>query len=94
MIDYCAALWSQIEHPNIVPLWGVCNQFDRPNISCLVFPYLRNGNITGYLRDRPDIDKLPLVNDIDIFQASGNVAQFYLSLHRLPQPYHTYTTDL
>jgi hypothetical protein len=37
----------KLEHENIVPLWGVTNDFG--SLPALVSPWLENGALTGYL---------------------------------------------
>jgi len=55
-------IWSAVTHPNITPFLGITFDFDRPGLPCLVSPYYRYGNITAYLKDRPHINKVPLVS--------------------------------
>jgi len=55
-------VWSSVTHPNITPFLGVCFDFDRPGLPCLVSPYYQHGSITNYLKDHPHVNKLPLVN--------------------------------
>jgi serine/threonine protein kinase len=55
-------IWSSATHPNITPFLGVTFDFDRPGLPCLVLPYYRHGSITAYLKDRPHINKVPLVS--------------------------------
>lgn len=40
-------LWLELEHENIVPLWGVADGFGA--LPALVSPWLENGALTGYL---------------------------------------------
>ncbi|KAJ7588215.1 hypothetical protein C8J56DRAFT_67021 [Mycena floridula] len=46
-----AILWSQLSHPNILPLYGIYD-FSRGGTSqlCLVSPWMDNGNISRFLR--------------------------------------------
>lgn len=55
-------IWSTVTHPNITPFLGVTFDFDRPDLPCLVSPYYRHGSIIAYLKDRPHINKVPLVS--------------------------------
>ena len=71
-------IWSGINHPNILPLLGICSNFDRPNMPGLVSPYYHHGSITSYLKDRPEVSKLPLVSLV-IFKVEI-LAHFFLSL--------------
>jgi serine/threonine protein kinase len=53
---------AAVNHPNISPLLGTSSDFDRVDRPCLVFPYQRRGEISGYLKEHPGVDKLPLVS--------------------------------
>ncbi|KAH0582257.1 hypothetical protein H2248_011898 [Termitomyces sp. 'cryptogamus'] len=50
-------LWEQLCHPNIIPVYGLYRFQDRP---CIVAPWMENGNITKYLKQNPEIPRLPL----------------------------------
>ncbi|KAG2140662.1 kinase-like domain-containing protein [Suillus clintonianus] len=41
-------LWLELEHENIVPLWGVTDNFGC--LPALISPWLKHGALTGYLR--------------------------------------------
>ena len=72
-------VWSRVHHPNILPLLGICSNFDRPNMPGLVSPYYRHGSITNYLKDRPNVNKLPLVSH-NIKSDTEVLAHLHLSL--------------
>jgi len=57
-------VWSKVTHPNITPFLGISFDFDRPGLPCLVSPYYRHGSITSYLKNRPHVNKLPLITQI------------------------------
>ena len=53
-----AVKWKRLRHPNVVRFLGFrsgCPPFS------LVYPWLPNGNLSEYLREHPDADKLGLV---------------------------------
>jgi serine/threonine protein kinase len=43
-------LWLKLEHENIVPLWGVTDEFG--SLPALVSPWLENGSLTAYLQHK------------------------------------------
>ncbi|KAJ7588153.1 hypothetical protein C8J56DRAFT_785516 [Mycena floridula] len=49
-----AILWSQLSHPNVLPLYGIY-YLDNAEASrlCLVSPWMDNGNIVDFLKDAP-----------------------------------------
>ena len=51
-------IWKRLQHPNIVSFLGFGSEF--PPIS-LVYPWMPNGNLSNYVRERPNVDKLGLV---------------------------------
>lgn len=51
-------MWKRLRHPNVVDFLGFGS--DSHPIS-LVYPWMTNGNLSEYLRKRPDADKLGLV---------------------------------
>ncbi|KAF9259605.1 hypothetical protein L218DRAFT_659156 [Marasmius fiardii PR-910] len=65
--DFCqeALIWTQLHHPNILPLLGVNTEL-FPSSFCLVSPWMVNGDIVSFLKANPSHDKLrsvrPVVN--------------------------------
>lgn len=57
-------VWETLKHPNVVPFFGISFDFDRPDMPCMVSPWLSNGNIIEFLKKGPDFDKLVLIKDI------------------------------
>jgi len=55
---------AAVSHPNISPLLGTASDFDRVDRPCLVFPYHCRGEISGYLKEHPGVDKLSLIAQI------------------------------
>ena len=51
-----------VDHPNVVAFLGISYDFDRPHMPCLVSPYFHNGNVTDFLKKRPNVDKFALVS--------------------------------
>jgi serine/threonine protein kinase len=62
-------LWLELEHKNIVPLWGVADGFG--SLPALVSPWLENGALTGYLQRKHEVlsynQKFALVRSISHF---------------------------
>jgi serine/threonine protein kinase len=59
-------LWLKLEHENIVPLWGVTDEFG--SLPALVSPWLENGSLTAYLQHKHetlfDDGKFALLRDV------------------------------
>ena len=52
-------MWSTLCHPNVLPLLGVMmtdTQFS------MVSEWMVNGNISGFVKVHPDVDRLELVS--------------------------------
>ncbi|KAG6818382.1 hypothetical protein H0H93_005439, partial [Arthromyces matolae] len=59
-----AILWGQLSHPNVLPFYGVY-PFRRGLMEvALVSPWMENGNITVYLADHSDADRVLLASDV------------------------------
>lgn len=50
MLEAEAKLWFPLKHPNIIPLWGVSLNTDKP---FLVMPFMQNGSVMDYLARNP-----------------------------------------
>lgn len=62
-----AAMWHQLSHPNVLPFYGICHIDENPLIPCLVCPWMDNGNVVRFLRERaPNADRILLVRLIRI----------------------------
>ncbi|PFH52168.1 hypothetical protein AMATHDRAFT_122967, partial [Amanita thiersii Skay4041] len=59
-----ALVWSRINHPNVVPLYGISWDFDRQDNPCLVFPYYQSGDLVTYLKKFPQADRLLFLTQI------------------------------
>ena len=59
-------VWSRLDHPNITPFIGVCFDLGLPSAPCLVCPYYKNGNVTKYLKQNPNADRMRLVSSFSI----------------------------
>ena len=60
------AVWRQLLHPNILPLYGVYHLGGNKSRVCLVSPWMENGNIVQYLKQAPDTYRYPLVRQSSI----------------------------
>ncbi|KAJ7596241.1 kinase-like domain-containing protein [Mycena floridula] len=58
-----AIIWKQLDHPNILPFFGVSEDIFPPSL-CLISPWISNGNLIDYIRTHPDFDLLNAVRDI------------------------------
>ncbi|KAJ7589942.1 kinase-like domain-containing protein, partial [Mycena floridula] len=59
-------LWSQLSHPNVLPLYGIYYLEDvESSPVCMVSPWMENGNLVQFLRSTADkINRLLLTLDI------------------------------
>ena len=76
-----------------MPFLGACYDLGRPNVPCLVSPYLQNGNIRTYLVRNPDADRISLVRTalllsflIELLLQLAQVAAALNYLHHLHPP--------
>ncbi|KAF8063442.1 kinase-like domain-containing protein [Lyophyllum atratum] len=61
-----AILWGQLSHPNTLPVYGLYRLQTR---ICIVSPWMEAGDITKYLKSRPEAARLPLASlAIDVAQ--------------------------
>ncbi|ESK96338.1 hypothetical protein Moror_7124 [Moniliophthora roreri MCA 2997] len=58
-----ALVWTQLNHPNVLPLLGVNTELFQPAL-CLISPWMSNGDIVTYLEEHPDHDRLRSVHEI------------------------------
>jgi hypothetical protein len=54
--------WGQINHPNILPFYGIYRLQDKYNRLSLISPWLANGNINTYLENHPTANRFLLVS--------------------------------
>ncbi|KAJ3552521.1 hypothetical protein NP233_g12864 [Leucocoprinus birnbaumii] len=59
-----AILWGQLEHPNVLPFYGVHFLDLRPRRVCLILPWMDNGDLTAFLKRNPHVPRMPLVHDV------------------------------
>ena len=52
-------MWKHLEHPNIVPLLGITI---APSPLQLISDWISGGNLTEYIGDHPEADRLGLVD--------------------------------
>lgn len=88
-------VWSKLQHPNVVPLHGVVNDFGH--LPGLVLPVYKNSNLNKYLKNRPNADRVKLVCAIQTSVRFGisrfdlqllDVAHGLHYLHTLETPVH------
>ena len=53
-------MWKRLKHPNVANFLGFSS--DSPPFP-LVYPWMSNGNLSSYLREHPEVDRLSLVSD-------------------------------
>ncbi|KXN84357.1 Dual specificity protein kinase zak2 [Leucoagaricus sp. SymC.cos] len=58
-----AILWSRLNHPNILPFYGVYYQGKQKKM-CLVSPWMDNGNLVNYLQENPTAPRRPFICDV------------------------------
>ncbi|KZT29123.1 kinase-like protein [Neolentinus lepideus HHB14362 ss-1] len=62
-----AMLWQQLQHPNILPLIGICEKFDglSPNKPGMISAWCQHGNLRNYLkaktRNNEVVDRISLL---------------------------------
>lgn len=66
-----AQLWSQLDHTNITPFYGISFDMGVPLAPCLVSPYYENGHIATYLQKHPDSDRMAMVSRIFLPRTDG-----------------------
>lgn len=60
-----ALIWRQLNHPNVLPFYGVYYWDDSHSRLCLVSPWMAQGNVVDYLRkDLPLTNRVALAYDI------------------------------
>ncbi|EKM76726.1 hypothetical protein AGABI1DRAFT_12623, partial [Agaricus bisporus var. burnettii JB137-S8] len=59
-----AILWSQLQHPNITPFYGIFYLKEAHGRICLLSPWMENGNIVDYLKEEPRVPRRPFLHDI------------------------------
>lgn len=47
-----AAIWSQLRHPNVLPLLGI-DRVNFPTMPCMVSPWIQNGGLLQYRKTLP-----------------------------------------
>lgn len=55
-------MWGNLEHPNLLPFYGIYHLGDNYGRVCLVSLWMENGNICDYLEANPEAPRLPLVS--------------------------------
>ncbi|KAI5117272.1 hypothetical protein M0805_001002 [Coniferiporia weirii] len=57
-----ASIWNRLKHPNILPFLGTADPPDLP--TCLVSPWMSNGNSVDYLTRHPEVSPLYIARGI------------------------------
>ncbi|KXN82288.1 Ribosomal protein S6 kinase alpha-5 [Leucoagaricus sp. SymC.cos] len=58
-------LWAHSSHPNVLPFYGVFVQGARDSPqTCLVSPFMKNGNLHDYAPRLSQKSRLPLISDV------------------------------
>lgn len=58
-----ALILINLNHPHIVPFYGISFDFDREGSPCLVYPFYAFGNLVSYLEAKPHVSRLELVRN-------------------------------
>ncbi|TDL28706.1 kinase-like protein [Rickenella mellea] len=56
------SIWNQLNHPNVQPFLGTADLQGLP--TCLVSPWMQNGNCIDYLRSHPTTPTMPIIHGI------------------------------
>ncbi|KAJ3567063.1 hypothetical protein NP233_g6609 [Leucocoprinus birnbaumii] len=59
-----AIIWGQLNHPNILPFYGVYYLGSENKRTCMVSPWMENGNIMEYIQDNPSVSRRSFICDI------------------------------
>ncbi|KAG7100169.1 hypothetical protein E1B28_001949 [Marasmius oreades] len=59
-----ALLWSQFDHPNVLPFLGVNNELFPIHGFCMVSPWMENGGIITFLQKNTGHDRLVVCREI------------------------------
>ncbi|KAL1735313.1 kinase-like domain-containing protein, partial [Schizophyllum commune] len=60
-----ALIWRQLNHPNVLPFYGVYYMDDARSMLCLVSPWMEHGHVMEYLKKGPSsINRVALAYDI------------------------------
>ncbi|KZT35157.1 kinase-like protein, partial [Sistotremastrum suecicum HHB10207 ss-3] len=59
-------LWSSLDHSSILPFIGACffPLNGSETLFSLVSPWMSNGTISEYVRNHPNIERIPLMIDV------------------------------
>ncbi|KZV84491.1 kinase-like protein [Exidia glandulosa HHB12029] len=56
-------IWSQLQHPHILPLLGTC-YYREGRMPAFVVPWMGGGNCTDYVTEHPDADRISLASNV------------------------------
>ncbi|KAJ3565872.1 hypothetical protein NP233_g7362 [Leucocoprinus birnbaumii] len=57
-------LWAHLAHENILPFYGAFQSPGAVSRTCLVAPWMSNGDLAEYLKNSPNTARLPFAGDI------------------------------
>ncbi|KAH7926283.1 kinase-like protein [Leucogyrophana mollusca] len=59
-----AAVWCHLDHPNVLPFYGIYHSAEEDFSACLVSPFMERGDIRTYLSNNENVDRSSLVLDV------------------------------
>lgn len=57
-------IWRQLDHPNILPFYGVCKDEFAPRFA-MVSPWMEGGDLPSYLKQNEYADRVTIVGLLD-----------------------------
>lgn len=54
-------IWRQLEHPNILPCFGISDDVFYPQLA-MISPWMPNGHLISYLSKNPSVKRIDLVS--------------------------------
>ncbi|KAF9257175.1 kinase-like protein [Marasmius fiardii PR-910] len=57
-------LWTQLNHPNVLPFLGWSKGLSSVYPICMVSPWMENGDVVKFLKKNPDHDRLVAIREI------------------------------
>ncbi|KAJ8695218.1 hypothetical protein PTI98_007831 [Pleurotus ostreatus] len=87
MLEESSRTWCRVDHPNLVPFYGVA--FNLAYMPALVYPFYANGNILSYLGQR-----YPSENDLEGTERSQTVLVLLTEVARGLEYLHGFTPPI
>ncbi|PVF95372.1 kinase-like protein [Serendipita vermifera] len=79
-VDRERSVWASLDHPNVLPLYGFCNDSDFDPYGAFISPWCPNGDSNTYLQDMGD--SLDLNERLELMEFCG-VAKGVAYIHSL-----------